>query len=207
MLNPKTFFKAVLLAVMLPLAAQAQTAWQEGTHYEVVSDNATATPQVVEVFSFWCPHCFTFESIAAELKSKLPANVSFTKAHVNFMGTAEREVQDQATLAMLAARVMKDSERFNGALFRAVHEDRRNVTGINDIKAIYAEAGGDADKLEKLTTSFGIKGQVAKNNQLTKGLRRVPAFIVNGKYKAIFTRDMTPDNFVSLILWLITKKD
>ena len=73
---------------------------------------------------------------------------------------------------------------------------------MQDIKKIFADAGGDAEKLEKLTKSFGIKGQVRKNNSYTRGIGRVPAFIVNDKYQANLTRDLTPDRFVELILWL-----
>ena len=31
--------------------------WKEGEHYKVISDEVTAESEVVEYFSFWCPHC------------------------------------------------------------------------------------------------------------------------------------------------------
>lgn len=198
----KKIFVFLFAATFWGTTANAQTAWQEGTHYEVIAEKASAKPQVREVFSFWCPHCFTFEPVVEQIKQKLPAGMSFSKAHVNFMGGVSRDTQDDATKAMLAAKAMKADKTFNAALFSAIHRDRKTITGMADIKQIFAAAGGDAEKLEKMTKSFGIKGQVSKNNQYTRGIPRVPAFIVNDKYKANFTRDMTPDVFVELILWL-----
>ncbi len=199
-------FKNVLIglfvATFFSANAAAQSTWQEGTHYEVIAEKASAKPQVREVFSFWCPHCFTFEPVVEQIKQKLPSGMTFSKAHVNFMGAASREAQDDATKAMLAAKAMKADKIFNAALFSAIHRERKTISGMADIKQIFAAAGGDAEKLEKMTNSFGIKGLVSKNNKYTRGIPRVPAFIVNDKYKANFTRDMTPDVFVELILWL-----
>ncbi|MFT7418005.1 MAG: thiol:disulfide interchange protein DsbA, partial [Glaciecola sp.] len=45
-----------------------------------------------------------------------------------------------------------------------------------------------------------------KNNReidtYRENLTGVPNFIVNGKYQATFSRDMTPDDIVNLIVWL-----
>lgn len=194
---------AVLL--VLPFFTQAQTTWEEGVHYEVVSQKASSTKNIREVFSFWCPHCFTFEPIAAQVKQNLPDKVKFTKAHVNFLGGASTETQNAATSAMLAAKAMGKSELFNQALFKAIHSDGKKISNMDDILAVFTAAGGDATKLEKLTKSFGIRSQIKRNNALIRGIPSVPAFIVNDKYKAIFTRDMTPDNFVELLNWLTTQ--
>ena len=46
--------KAGLLAVLLPLAATSFAAtYEEGVHYDVVSDRATRKPEVKEFFSFY----------------------------------------------------------------------------------------------------------------------------------------------------------
>ncbi|GAA6183586.1 MULTISPECIES: thiol:disulfide interchange protein DsbA/DsbL [Aliiglaciecola] len=190
----------------VPTLAMAQSKWEEGEHYTVLKEIPSETKQVREVFSFWCPHCFTFESIAKDLKSKLPSDVTFTKAHVNFMGGAEKDTQNAATKAMLAARQLGKADEFNTALFTAIHKDRKNIASMEDILKVYAEAGGDSDKLKKLANSYGIRGAVRKNDKLTLGVRSVPTFIVNDKYQAIFGSKMTPNEFVELITWLTTQK-
>lgn len=191
--------------VLMPLSVFAQEKWQKGEHYTQLNDTASQTKQVREIFSFWCPHCFTFEPIAKQLKQQLPANVTFTKAHVNFLGSASQDAQNDATLAMLAAKAMGQDDVFITSLFNAIHKERKGITGLDDMLAVFAAAGGDSEKLKKLTSSFGIKSQVARNNKLIQGFRSVPAFVVNDKYQANFTRDMTPDQFVELIIWLTNK--
>jgi thiol:disulfide interchange protein DsbA len=188
------------------LSVNAQSKWEEGTHYKVVAQEKSTKPMVKEVFSYWCPACFRFESVAMQLGKALPDNVNFLKAHINFLGSASKEAQNHATLAMLAAKAMKDSAKFNQALFEAIHVKRSNIEDLDDIANVYGSAGGDAEKLRKLSNSFGIKSQFAKNSKATAGIRSVPTFIVNEKYQAIFTRDMTPDTYVNLILWLLKQE-
>lgn len=202
-MNKYLKFSALLL--LIPFFSQGQTTWQQGTHYEVIAEKASSDKNVREVFSFWCPHCFTFEPIAAQLKQSLPDNVKFTKAHVNFLGGASRDTQNAATSAMLSAKAMGQSALFNQALFKAIHTDGKTIASMADILAVFTAAGGDSAKLEKLTKSFGVRGQISRNNNLIRGVSRVPAFIVNGKYQATFTRDMTPTDFVNLINWLTTQ--
>lgn len=207
-MRKNSFIRLILMAITLtvPFLASAQETWKEGEHYTVIRDQASDDKHILEVFSFWCPHCYTFESIAKELKTKIPADVTFTKAHVNFMGSTTKDAQNDATAAMLAATALDKEDMFNQALFEAIHKARKNVTGMDDILAVYASAGGDREELKKMAKSFGIRGQVSKNNKLTIGVSSVPTFIVNDKYQAIFTRDMTPDSFISLLLWLTTQK-
>lgn len=200
------YITSLIFTLFVTFNVLAQTPWVEDTHYKVIAENASNKPQVKEVFSFWCPHCYKFESIATQIKQSLPDGVSFKKVQVNFMRTATTETQNDATKALLSARAMDDEVRFNRALFEAIHRDRKPIAGMDDILAVYSAAGGDSGKMQKLSESFGIKGQVARNNSEATGVQSVPAFIVNEKYQAIFTPEMTPDHFVELIVWLSSQK-
>ena len=197
-----------LLAVFafLPMAVMAQSKWQEGVHYEVVGEKASSKPEIREVFSYWCPHCYTFEPVVTQLKQNMPDGAKFVKANVSFMPAASKEVQIEATRAMLAAKAMGDTERFNNALFTAIHKDRKAIKSLDDILAVYVAKGGNGEKLKKLMKSFGIKGQMKKNEKYTRGVSRVPTFIVNNKYQPILSGSMTPDSFVELVNWLATQK-
>ena len=56
---------AFILAIALP--AQAKD-FKEGEHYDVIAKQASASPQVAEYFSYFCPHCYSFEPIVLQLK-------------------------------------------------------------------------------------------------------------------------------------------
>jgi thiol:disulfide interchange protein DsbA len=184
----------------------AQTKWQENTHYKVIAEKASAKPEVQEIFSYWCPACNAFETIVPQIKKALPANVSFEKVHVNFNGSTTKQTQNDVTAVMLAAKALKTDVQFNKALFNAIHQQRTPITSKADILAVYARTGADVAKLEKMMTSFGIRSQVAKNDKIARGVRSVPTVIINEKYQAIFTRDMTPDQSAELISWLVKQK-
>ncbi|UAA38991.1 thiol:disulfide interchange protein DsbA/DsbL [Paraneptunicella aestuarii] len=198
------FLAAILFSVASVSASAQNTAaqWQEGEHYDIINEQLNPRLGIVEIFSFWCPHCFQFESIASQLKSKLPEDINFTKAHVEFMRSAPVNIQQEATKMMLVARAINREDSFNKALFKAIHEDKKHFNSVEAIKEILLEQGVDGEKVLKLADSFGMKSRINRNNKLTEGINEVPTFIVNGKYKAKFTRDMTPDSFVELILWL-----
>ena len=206
----KKLFGLLVLALMLPLQACAQEMYQEGEHYEVIAEEASKDREVLEFFSFWCPHCHAFEPLVAQMKQKLDEEVKFEKVQVNFMGFAAQDVQDDATRAMMVARALKREDALNKAIFNYIHVQRSPVTSMKDLKNIFIVNGVDADEFDKLVKSFGVNSMFSKNNKLIdqyrKDLTGVPTFIVNGKYKAKFTRDMTPDDMVDLIVWLSEQK-
>lgn len=205
----KRFFFGLFIAFMLPLQVSAQVKWVEGTHYEIISETATTKPEVKEFFSFWCPACYAFEPLVAEIKNGLSDDVKFTKVHVNFMRFTGPDIQDDATKAMSIARLLKDEERLNKAIFNYIHQQRATVTGISDLRSVFVVNGVEPERFDKLAKSFGINSMVNKNNKEVSDFREhltgVPNFIVNGKYQAKFTRDMTSDDIVNLIVWLTTQ--
>lgn len=197
------------LIVFLLLASfhtLAQSKWQENTHYKVIAEQASAKPKVQEVFSFWCPACNAFETIVPQIKRALPSDVPFEKVHVNFNGSTSKDTQNNATAVMLSAEALKTDAAFKKALFNTIHQKRTRITSKADILDVYASTGADVVKLEKMMTSFGIRSQVAKNDKIARTVRSVPTVIINEKYQAIFTRDMTPDQSVELISWLVKQK-
>jgi thiol:disulfide interchange protein DsbA len=202
--------KKILLSLVLAFSCSfslvAQELYKEGEHYKIISKEASSEPEVLEFFSYWCPHCYNFEPIVAEVKKKLDSDVTFKKVHVNFMGFTSAKIQDEATSAMLAARLLKKEEEMTAAIFKQIHVNRRPITGLSDLKDLLISAGIEGDKLEKTAKSFGVKSLLTRNNDTIKKYRKdisgVPNFIVNGKYQATFARGMSPDEMVDLIVWL-----
>jgi thiol:disulfide interchange protein DsbA len=202
----KKLFSILLVAMLLPFSVSAADQWKEGTHYKVISDKATAKPEVKEFFSFWCPACYSFEPLVKKIKEGLDEDVKFSKIQVNFMRTASPEVQDDATKAMIIGRVMKKEEALNAAIFNYIHEQRSTITGLRDLRSVFIINGVEAEEFDKMASSIRVNSLVNKNNReiytYRENLTGVPNFIVNGKYQATFSRDMTPDDIVNLIVWL-----
>ena len=94
---------AVLFIAMVfsTMASAIPLRFEEGKHYEVVGKIASATPNVTEYFSFYCPHCYKFEGIVRSLEESLPKGVKFKKSHVDFMRSASPETQRALSRAMV----------------------------------------------------------------------------------------------------------
>ena len=198
------------LALLLPLHACAQEKWREGTHYKVIAEQATEKKEILEFFSFWCPHCFNFEPIVKDIKTKIADDVEFKKVHVNFMGFASKQTQDNATRAMMVARALKKSDALNLAIFKYIHVARSSITDLKDLKNIFKMNGVEPEKFDKMASSFGVDSMLQMNNKAIKKYRKyvssVPSFIVNGKYQATFTRNMNQAEMADLIVFLSNKK-
>ena len=77
-------FLAILVLAPLAFSVLAQPArFVEGTHYTVlptaVKTNDASKIEVVEVFWYGCPHCFTFEPLIEDFVAKAPADVDFVR--------------------------------------------------------------------------------------------------------------------------------
>ncbi|WP_339721380.1 DsbA family protein [uncultured Paraglaciecola sp.] len=188
----------------------AQEKWLENTHYKVISDKANEIKEVMEFFSFWCPHCFNFEPIIEDLKSKLPADVEFKKIHVNFMGFTSATIQDDTTKAMMVARELEKENELNQAIFSYIHESRSSITGMNDLKDLFVVNGVESAVFDEMITSIGVNSRLEMNNNIVEQYREfvsgVPNFIVNGKYQATFTSDMDQDDMIDLLIFLSNEK-
>jgi thiol:disulfide interchange protein DsbA len=206
----KKIILAFVFAVLVPLQACAQETWKEGEHYTIINETVTDKPVINEFFSYWCPHCFQFEPIAKKIQEKMGDDVKFEKVHVNFMGFTSAETQDDASRALMVARALKKEDALSTAIFRYIHVQKSPITNIKDLKNIFMVNGVAEADFDKLVSSFGVNSMLKKNNKLVQEyrnhLRGVPNFIVNGKYQAKFTRDMTNDDIVNLIVWLSKQK-
>ena len=148
------------LTLLLPLQASAQEKWREDTHYKVISEQATEKKEVLEFFSFWCPHCFNFDPLVKNIKSKLADDVEFKKVHVNFMGFTSAAIQDDATKAMMVARELDKSEELNQAIFKYIHVSRSAITGMKDLKNIFVVNGVEPEDFDKMMSSFGVNSRL-----------------------------------------------
>ena len=83
----KWFFLAMAAAFSLSTHALDLT---EGKQYLVIEgQQRTAQPEVIEFFSFYCPHCYAFETqyhIPQKIAEALPEDTSFKQYHVDFLG-------------------------------------------------------------------------------------------------------------------------
>jgi thiol:disulfide interchange protein DsbA len=208
----KKFAVLFIALVFSTMASAIPLRFEEGKHYEVIAKVASDKPNLTEYFSFYCPHCFRFESVANELEKSMPEGAKFVKSHVDFMRSASPAVQQALTRAMVAGDKMGMKHKVVDAIFKQIHVDRKPFTGEDDVHALISTLGGDSDKFKKLMSSFGIKGAANKmkktQDDLTARniLTSVPLFIVNDKYKINAKELKSMDDYKELVAFLLTMK-
>ena len=174
---------------LLPFApgAMAQgTAPKAGTEYMVLNkpapvDTPAGKVEVVEFFSYNCPHCAAFEPRLESWVKQLPADVVFKRIPVPFVGN-DTEPKQRLYYTLEA---MGKVDEFQMKLFQALHQQRQPLFGDAAILA-WAEKqpGLDGKKFADLFKSFSVAGKAKRATQLTSDYQvaGVPALGVAGRW-------------------------
>ena len=176
-----TFF--ALVSAALPALAQAQKPLTAGRDYIVLNpalptDNP-AKVEVIEFFSFACPHCADLAPSANKWAGKLPADVAFRRVPVSF-----NPYYALMAKVFYALDAIGELQRLDTPLFEAIHV--KGLKLIDDKSLIeWASAQGvDAKKFSDALKAFSVDTKVKQADALTRTgkIPGVPAFVVDGRY-------------------------
>ena len=190
-------------------APAAARQWVAGSDYLVLDPpQPTSTGdkiEVVEVFSYACPHCAHFQPYVDELKSKLPASAQFVLVPAVFNPAWEPFAR-----AFYTAQTLGLVDKTHQALFDALHRDHLPIGSIDALAKFYAGYGADAGNFLSTANSFVIDAKIAHGNDLVKGYRveGTPTLVVNGKYRVAMNseRSIGPAEAVQLTLYLVQQE-
>ena len=172
---------------LLPLVSHAQQRPPKaGTDYIVLGkpmpvDAPAGKVEVVEFFSYNCPHCAAFEPQLEAWVKKLPPNVVFRRIPVPFVGN-DTEAKQRLYYTLEA---MGKVDEFQPQIFDAIHKQRQPLFGDDAILAWSEKQPGlDAKKFAELFKSFSVVGKAKRAAQLTNDYRvaGVPALGVAGRW-------------------------
>ncbi|RTF03706.1 thiol:disulfide interchange protein DsbA [Serratia marcescens] len=176
----KKIWLALVGMVMAFSASAAQ--FSDGAQYVTLDNPVTGEPQVLEFFSFYCPHCYQFEQVyhvSENVKKALPAGTKMTKYHVEFLGPLGK----QLTQAWAVAMALGVEDKVSPLMFEAVQKTQ-TVQTPDDIRNVFVKAGVTAADYDAAWNSFVVKSLVVQQEKAAEDLqlRGVPAVFVNGKY-------------------------
>ena len=179
--------KAALLlsASLLPLSSMAMPeAFIDGVHYKAtptrLATNSDDKIEVIELFSYSCPHCFNLDPQVKLWKETLADNVTFTYVPAIF-----RDSWMQFARVFYAAEATGDLEQLHPLLFNAIHVEKRRLQTEEQLLDFVEEQGIDRDSFAKTMKSMSVVSKVKKALLLsqTSGVTGVPSMIVNGQYR------------------------
>jgi protein dithiol oxidoreductase (disulfide-forming) len=183
--------------------------WVAGSDYLLLDPpQPTSTGdkiEVVEVFSYACPHCAHFQPYIDELRSKLPANAQFVLLPAVFNAAWEPFAR-----AFYTAQTLGLVDKTHQALFDALHRDHLPIGSIDALAKFYAGYGADAATFLSTANSFVIEAKMAHGNELVRGyhVEGTPTLIVNGKYRVAMNseRSIGPAEAIQLTLYLVQQE-
>jgi thiol:disulfide interchange protein DsbA len=175
-----------LAAVLVLNCAAAQTLEEGKTFRKVVPPQPTDSPgkiEVVEFFSWGCPHCAHFYPLLHAWLAKQPKDVLFRRVPVGFNNDAWINLQR----AFYALQATDDLERLDGPLFRAIHEQQLQLFDEEKLADWVGKNGGNAEKFSTAYTSFGVNNQTVQADEMAEKYQidSVPTLAVNGQYVAM----------------------
>lgn len=155
----------------------------EGKQYNTLDKPVAGESQVLEFFSFYCPHCYDFEQVwhvSEAVKKKLPQGTKMTKYHVEFLGPLGKEM----TQAWAVAMALGVEDKISSPMFEAVQKTQ-TVQTVADIRDVFIKAGVKGEEYDAAWNSFVVKSLVAQQEKAAADLQLqgVPAMFVNGKYQ------------------------
>lgn len=162
-------------------------AWSVPAHAEpVYTPLSPAQPtetgkniEVLEFFSYACPHCNDLEPTLNPWVKKLPKDVTFRRLPAVFSDTYMAYAK-----LFYTAEAMGMLEKLHPAIFNAVHVQRIDLSKEKNLQEWVAKQGIDSTKFFAMYNSFSVNSKTQRAKQLTRtfAITGVPSIAVDGKY-------------------------
>lgn len=190
-LSRRSFIRSLLTPLILsvlPPAARAEL--EEGQDWRLI--NPPQPPEipgrieVLEFFSYGCPHCATLNPLLKQWQTTLPSDVRLQRVPVTFGR------QTWANLARLfyTLEVMGELERLDQQVFTALHEQRLRLYQEPALTEWIGSQGVDAARFKEIFGSFDIHAKVGRGDYLAERYQvdAVPTLTVAGRYAVLGRR-------------------
>ncbi len=181
MLSSK-IFKILFLFIPLSLISQPQI----DRDYVLIPEGIVKEQGITEIFGYWCPACYSFETTVQEIRERRP------DIQINQIPAGNEEI----ARLFYTIQALQLGEEAHMNVYKDWQLKREPFRDESDMANFARRHGYDEKKFMDTYRSFGV-GLKAKNAiRLVNALGSaavfdgVPTVIVNGKYKVIRGRDV-----------------
>jgi len=180
------FKQALVLGMMavLPALAMAQAKLTPGKDYQDIkppqrTDSGNKI-EVIEFFSYGCPHCNDFEPYIEAWTKRQPNDVVVRRIPITF----NREPWAVLAKVYITLESLGVSERLNPLVFKAVHVDRVDFSDEAARNAWMQKNGVDAAKFAETYKSFSVQSKLTRATQTAAAyqIQGVPTLAIDGRF-------------------------
>lgn len=164
-------------------APAAPAAPKQGVHYQVLPQKLD-TPggkqvEVIEFFSYACPHCNVFEPRLAEWVKKQGDNIVFKRVHVAAGARGQAQLRMFATLEALGL-----VEQYHTKIFAAMHQQGVRFADDEQVLDWVAKAGIDRARFADAYRSMGVQSRVRRATSMMNDYKvdHWPLVAIDGRF-------------------------
>jgi len=176
-------FAAALFTAATFVGGAAAQELIEGKQYVRIRNPQPIAPgkkiEVIEFFSYGCPHCADLEPEIQNWVKTAPADVQFVRVPVMFQERWVALAKVYYTLDALGVEPKLSPE-----VFAAIHKNGTNLASDKNFLDWAASKGLDRKKVEDMYNSFAIGGKINKARAEAQqyNVQSVPLVVVDGKF-------------------------
>ena len=195
-------FTLLVLSIFFISSAQARD-YKEGQDYEIRATNKTVEPEIREVFSFFCSHCFAMEKPFSQMAEFFKGKAKFI---VNPVGLIGGDVGVESQKAYAVAINLEIENELKEELFNRIHVKQDIPEDHDYFVELFESLGVPSEKYEQIYNSFVTQAKVAEYDRHTKEMKidAVPEIVVNGKYLVKTDNLESIEDYEALVAYLLT---
>lgn len=182
--------------------------YKAGVHYSALSEaeppRIEGKVEVIEFFLYTCRRCYSFEPHIRDWLENKPEDVVFTRVPATFSSTGPLLARTYYTAQALG--VLED---MHPKLFRAIHEQNRQLNDKAAVKALFVTNGVDGTEFDQAFDSFTVDSQVRQADALSRryDLSAVPSMGVDGQYYITTKQAGGYDGMLQVVNHLVRKQE
>ena len=191
MITRRTFSAAATATFALAALGRGTAAWAQAAGAAPVEgrdfvrlNSPVAVPaggkiDVIEFFSYGCPHCYSFEPMLEQWVKRQPPDVAFRRVPATFNPTFEGYAR-----LFYALEAIGQVEALHKRVFAAIHVQRQRLDKEADIAAFVSANGGDGAKAVEAMKSFGVATKLRQAKQSFEAYKidGVPTLGIHGRW-------------------------
>jgi thiol:disulfide interchange protein DsbA len=159
--------------------------------------------EVLEVFWYGCPHCYSFEPHIESWLKTIAEDVEFRR----MPGIFNKNWIPHAK-AYFTAEKLGVLDKIHSPLFEALHKERKRIFSEDELKKFFVSKGIDGDEFTKVFNSREIETRFKQAFVMGQRYKitGVPAVIINGKYMTSGSMAGSYENLLKTIDLLVDKE-
>jgi len=182
----------------VPSVRGAEPRLREGIDYVSLARPAPPSQpgvEVIEFFSYGCPHCHEFEPVVRKWRSSLPKDVRFRRVPISF-GNSKWQAYAKLYLTIESTG---DLAKMDDAVFAAIHEQKLPLANDQAVIDWAVKHVADPKKFTETFRSFGIQTAARSSEQLGSdfGITGIPSFGVAGRYLVVAKEAKTREDILA----------